>query len=139
MIQISFNYDEETKTVNNIIVRNLCSKKENKYATIEVKENKLVISEKAIGLIGCVAGDRIAIQYYQESPERTFPVIGLSSVFADPDSGNKLTKSNTVSFKGFQRNILLKYGEEFTLVPFKEGVFKMISKSEVSFDIQKVF
>lgn len=139
MIQISFNYHEDTNTIDNIIVRNLTSKKEDKFPIVEVKENKLVISPKAIGMIGCIVGDRISVQYYQESPELTFPVIGLSSVFADPESGNKLTKSNTVSFRGFQKDILLKYGNEFILEPFQPGVFKMMPKSTASYDIQKVF
>lgn len=139
MIQISFNYDEKTNTVNNIVVRNLTSKKENRFPTVEVKENKLVISPKAIGMIGCITGDRITIQYFQESPTVTFPIIGLSSVFADPDSGNKLTKSNTVSFKGFQRKVLIQYGTEFVLEPFQEGMFKMVPSSSVTYDIQRVF
>lgn len=139
MIQISFNYDEKTNTVENVIVRNLTSRKEDRIPTVEVKENKLVISPMAIGMIGCIVGDRISIEYYQDGPELTFPVIGLSSVFADPEAGNKLTKSNTVSFRGFQKDVLLKYGSEFILEPFSNGVFKMTPKSEVSYNIQRVF
>lgn len=138
MIQISFNYNEDTNTVDNIVVRNLYCKREDNIPTVEVKENKLVISPKAISMIGCIIGDRISINYYQENSEITFPVIGRSSVFADIDSGNKLTKSNTVSFKGFQKNVLLKYGSEFILEEFRDGMFKMTPKNS-SFDIRKVF
>jgi hypothetical protein len=138
MIQISFNYNEDTNAVENIVVRNLTSNKTNNIPTVEVKENKLVISPKAISMIGCIVGERISINYYQENSEITFPVIGRSSVFADDDSGNKLTKSNTVSFKGFQKNVLLKYGSEFILEDFKDGIFKLVPKSS-SFDIRKVF
>lgn len=138
MIQISFNYNEDTNTVNNVVVRNLTSTKTNNRATVEVKENKLVISPKAIGLIGCIVGDRISVQYYQDNPELTFPVIGLSSVFADPETGNKLTKSNTVSFKGFQKDVLLRYGSEFILEEFQPGIYKMTPSNKV-YDIQKVF
>ena len=120
MIQISFNYDENTNTVNNIVVRNLTSKKESRFPTVEVKENKLVISPKAIGMIGCITGDRITIQYFQESPTVTFPIIGLS-------------------FKGFQRKVLIQYGTEFVLEPFQEGMFKMVPSSSVTYDIQRVF
>ena len=66
MLHISFNYNEETKTVENVIVRNTSSK-DNKYATVEVKENKLVISPKAVSLLGCAVGNRLSIQYYQQS------------------------------------------------------------------------
>jgi hypothetical protein len=138
MIQISFNYNEDTKTVDNVIVRNI-SHKDEKHATVEVKENKLVISPKAVTLLGCIAGDRISVQYYQESKEVTFPVIGRSSVFADEDNGNKLTKSNTVSFKGFQHELLLRYGNIFTLEQFNDEVYKLVPKDNNPFDIQKVF
>ena len=137
MIQISFNYNEDTNIVENIVVRNLCSKTDKSIPTVEVKENKLVISPKAISMLGCVIGDRISINYYQENSENTYPVIGRSSLFADDDSGNKLTKSNTVSFKGFQKNVLLKYGSEFILEEFRDGIFKLVP-SNTSFDIRKV-
>ena len=139
MIQISFNYNEDTNTVSNVVVRNLTSTKSNNKATVEVKENKLVISPKAVSLLGCAVGNRISIQYYQQSNELTFPVIARSSVFADEDNGNKLTKSNTVSFRGFQRDILLRYGSTFSLEQFNDEVYRLVPKDDVPFDIQKVF
>ena len=56
--------------------------------------------------------------------EETFPVIGKSELFTDSTGGNRLTKSNTVSFRGTQREILLEYGKSFKLEPFK-SYFKM--------------
>ena len=49
---------------------------------------------------------------------------------ADPTGGNRLTKSNTVSFRGMQRDILLEYGSFFKLVRFN-NYFKM-EKVEVT-------
>ena len=71
------------------------------------------------------------MSYYTVSPEETFPVIGKSELFTDSNGGNRLTKSNTVSFRGTQREILLEYGKSFKLEPFK-SYFKMVKLEEES-------
>lgn len=70
-------------------------------------------------------GDRIAVNYVQKTNELTFPVIGKSEIFCDPNAGNKITKSNTVLFKGTQKDLLLKYGQKFELEEYKPGMFKL--------------
>ena len=139
MINISFNYHEDTNTIDNIVIKNYKSFPKEVEAIVEVKENKLVISPKSVSLLQCVYGDRISINYIQYDKELTFPVIGKSSVFADQDSGNRLTKSNTVSFRGFQRDLLLKYGNIFILEEFRDNIFRLVPKVDNSFDIKKVF
>lgn len=139
MINISFNYHEDTDTIDNIIIRNYKSFPKEIEPIVEVKENKLVLSPKAINMLQSVHGDRISINYVQDGNELTFPVIGKSSVFADQDSGNRLTKSNTVSFRGFQRDLLLKYGTIFILEEFRDNIFRLVPKVENPFDIKKVF
>ena len=139
MINISFNYNEDTNTIDNIVIRNYKSFPKEIEPIVEVKENKLVLSPKAISMLQSVHGDRISINYVQDGNELTFPVIGKSSVFADQDSGNRLTKSNTVSFRGFQRDLLLKYGTIFILEEFRDNIFRLIPKIENPFDIKKVF
>lgn len=139
MINISFNYHEDTNTIDNIVIKNYKTFSKEVEAIVEVKENKLVISPKSVSLLQCVYGDRISINYIQYDKELTFPVIGKSSVFADQDSGNRLTKSNTVSFRGFQRDLLLKYGNVFILEEFRDNIFRLVPKVENSFDIKKVF
>ena len=93
-------------------------------ATVTVADNKLVLSKEAVKALGGVAGDRIAINYWTVDNETTFPVIGKSECFGDPTGGNRLTKSNTVSFRGMQRDILLEYGSFFKLIRFN-NYFKM--------------
>lgn len=139
MINISFNYNEDTNTIDNIIIRNYKSFPKEVEPIVEVKENKLVLSPKAISMLQSVHGDRISINYVQDGNELTFPIIGKSSVFADQDSGNRLTKSNTVSFRGFQRDLLLKYGTIFILEEFRDNIFRLVPKVENPFDIKKVF
>lgn len=94
-------------------------------ATVTVENNKLVLSKDAIKALNSVAGDRIAINYWTVDNATTFPLIGRAASFLDSTSGNRLTKSNTVSFRGVQRDILLEYGSFFQLVPFKT-FFKLI-------------
>lgn len=139
MINISFNYHEDTNTIDNIVIRNYKSFPKEIDPIVEVKENKLVLSPKAISMLQSVHGDRISINYVQDGNELTFPIIGKSSVFADQDSGNRLTKSNTVSFRGFQRDLLLKYGNIFVLESFRDNIFRLVPKVENNFDIKKVF
>lgn len=93
-------------------------------ATVTVADNKLVLSKEAVKALGGVAGDRITVNYWTVNSETTFPVIGKSECFGDPTGGNRLTKSNTVSFRGMQKDILLEYGSFFKLVRFN-NYFKM--------------
>ena len=93
-------------------------------ATVTVADNKLVLSKEAVKALGGVAGDRIAVNYWTVDNETTFPVIGKSECFGDSTGGNRLTKSNTVSFRGVQIDILLQYGSFFKLIRFN-NYFKM--------------
>lgn len=117
MLKISFEFDENTKSVSNLKCEVLNKEhiNSNGKPVIEVGDNKLIISPEAISLLGAVPGDRISINYAQKSNELTIPLIGKSEIFADREAGNKLTKSNTVSFKGKQRTLLLEYGSIFTM------------------------
>ena len=93
---------------------------------ITLGENKLLLSSEAINLLNAQPGNRIAVNYIQVSSEYTFPVIAKAEYFVDPEAGNKLTKSNTVSYKGIQNKVLSLYGTEFTLEEYKEGIYKMV-------------
>jgi len=100
-------------------------------AIVSVDNNKLTLSKEAVNLLEVGPSDRLLITYYTISPEETFPVIGKSEVFTDKSDGNRLTKSNTVSFRGMQREILLEYGKFFRLEPFN-NYFKMVKIEEPS-------
>ena len=131
MLRISFDFDIETQAVTNIKVISKSSKYDNiDLPIIEVGDNKLIMSPKAIELMSVHYGDRIAVNYIQENNEVTFPIIGKADVFADPNAGNKLSKSNTVSFKGTQRTILTKYGQLFKIEEYRPGMFRMDSINE---------
>lgn len=86
-------------------------------ATVEVDNSRLILSKEAVKALGAIPGDKIAITYWNIDKETTFPLIGKDSI-----NGNRLTKSNTVSFRGIQNTILKEYGSFFKLIPFKNYI-----------------
>lgn len=95
-------------------------------AQLAVLENKLMLSQEAVDILEASAGDRISINYVQVTNQETFPVIGKSEVFGDPNAGNKLTKSHTVSFRGVQSTMLHQFGDNFELQMYKNKMYKLI-------------
>lgn len=85
---------------------------------LKIDENKLVLSKELVMLLQANPGDKIAIEY-SVNGNTLIPVILKS------DRGNVLNKSNTVSFKGKQRESLLQFGTEFQ-VEIKDNVLTLI-------------
>jgi hypothetical protein len=129
MFSIQFDFDPETSEITNLRVVKVGEQVDDAIVTLD--DNKLILSKSAQLLLGVIPNDRITVSYYTVSPEETFPVIGKSELFTDSNGGNRLTKSNTVSFRGTQREILLEYGKSFKLEPFK-SYFKMVKLEEES-------
>ena len=99
---------------------------------IELLNGKFQLSNESIEKLNASVGDRIGINYINKDGE-FYPVISRSAVFGDPESGNKLTKSLTVSFKGKQLESLKQYGSKFSLIKdetLPEGVFKLVDPSD---------
>lgn len=130
MFTISFDFDETTKQIKNLKVVSL----DNELPTLQLQSNKLKLSQSAVRLLGAEPGDRLTINYWTVNNKETFPVIGKSSVFTDEDAGTKLTKSHTMSYRGQQLEILKLYGENYTIEPFREGMFKLSPIVEDSLD-----
>lgn len=87
---------------------------------VHLLENKLQFNTKAIELTGFEAEDKVLINFEKEGRKVT-PVMYLN------DKGNRMTKTFTVSYRGQQRENLIKYGENFELIPYpnKDGYFKL--------------
>ena len=126
MFTISFDFDETTKKVTNIKVVSIDKTLPTSDNYLEVQDNKLKLGKEAISLLEATSGDRIQVNYWTVNNQETFPVIGKSATFTDSTGGNALSKSNTISFRGNQRAVLLEYGNLFKLEPFKEGMFKLV-------------
>ena len=89
------------------------------------EEGKLTFNNKAITTMNLEVGDRVVIKY-EKGKDLLFPVIGTDIVFNEEGSGNKLTKAQTISYKGNQNVVLAEFGDEFTLEEYQENVWKLI-------------
>lgn len=82
---------------------------------IKLDQGKLILTPSVAEQLNLNVGERVAINYL--SVGETFsPVISKSGIYGGESSGNKLTKSLTVSFKGKPNEMLSQYGKEFKLV-----------------------
>lgn len=88
-----------------------------------LEENKLVLNSKAVEVLGAEWEDRISV-IYQRHEDKLVPVIGKDEVFGCK-SGNKLTKSKTVSCRGKANTKLAEHGTEFKLIPLNNDTFIM--------------
>lgn len=95
-------------------------------------DNKYTLNTSAIELMGVNAGDKIDIKY-QIVDKINYPIIGPSDVWKS-SSGNKLTKSGTVSYRGKANTVLLEFGNEFELTPWKDhdGLFILMGNEPQS-------
>lgn len=102
-------------------------KEESDEPQLELDENKYHLNTAAIELLNVQPGDKIDIKY-QIVDKINYPIIGPSSVW-NSASGNKLTKSGTVSYRGKANITLAEYGSLFNLIPWQghEGLFVLIS------------
>lgn len=141
MFNISFDFDEVTQKVTNLKVTSLSKVNlDEGEPLVQLMDNKLKLTPKAIEMIGAQVGDRIQVNYWTENNHNTFPLIGRSEFFTDKEEGSKLTKSNTVSFRGNKNTVLKVYGELFKLEEFKDNMFRLVkveTENEVTESEQK--
>ena len=138
---IEFDFDPETgeyTPINRTIVNDDIKKAKStikddgsKEPIVTLEDNKLVLNSKAVELLGAEWEDRISI-IYQKHGNNLVPVIGKDDVF-NCKSGNKLTKSKTISCRGKANTELSKYGSEFKLVSLDNGTFIMDGGIEVPY------
>lgn len=89
---------------------------------ITLTDNKLILTQGAAELLGVNPDDKVAIKYDKDKN----PIIGSDLNFGT-QTGNRLTKSLTISCKGDKYNKLSSYGDIFKLESTdKSGIFKMI-------------
>lgn len=135
MLNISFDFDENTRKVTNFQVIDFSKKLE--VPDVQILDNKLVITSEAINKLNATVGDRLSINYWTVDNKTTYPIISKSEVFTDGSDGSKLTKARTLSFRGQQRETLLKFGYAFNFEEFvdrsgkvKPFVFKLVPVSK---------
>ena len=98
---------------------------ENAEPLITLDSNKLILTTGAVETLGVTTDCRLDIKYKKRDKVST-PVVGTDTAFGTK-GGNKLTKTNTVSFRGSANEKLAEFGTTFKLEPSEdEGIFYMI-------------
>ena len=98
---------------------------ENDDPLITLDSNKLILTTGAVKLMNVCADCRLDIKY-KKKDKTSVPVIGTDSAFGTK-GGNKLTKTNTISFRGSANDKLAEFGTTFKLEPSEdEGIFYLI-------------
>lgn len=102
---------------------------------ITLADNKYILNASAADFIGVKWEDRLDIKY-QLIDNIKFPIIGKAESWGTK-SGNKLTKSLTVSCRGTANSVLAEYGDTFTITPWKghEGLFVLIGNKDKEPDL----
>lgn len=125
-VLLTLDFDPVTNTYKELkseIVKDKIQVNPNEKPEIRLEDNKYHINNAAMALLGVVAGDRVDIRYQVIDNVET-PVIGNQSVWGDKN-GNKITKSQTVSFRGSNNEQLARYGNVFGLQEIGSGLFKL--------------
>lgn len=140
-MELEFWYDPETneyepisnKVINDQKESKAPSKKKDDGSTdpiVTLEDNKFVLNSRAVELLNAQWEDRLSIQYRDVDGKKNVPVIAKDETLGT-HSGNKLTKSNTVSCRGKANERLSKYGDTFVLEEIGESkTFKMIGNVE---------
>ena len=140
-VVVTFDFDSETDSVKNVECfvdgiekkkKTTTSKKKKEEvvesnAIITLESNKLIFNNKALADLKADVGDRIVIKYEKAKNGEDYPIIGKDLDFDEEGTGNKLTKSGSISYRGQANTILAVYGSEFSLEPIKEGIWKLTS------------
>jgi hypothetical protein len=142
-VTITFDIETETGTVTNVKTqvegevkrRTTTTRKKEVVKELEDtvsivrEEGKLVFNNRAMADLKIEAGDRIVIKY-EKGDKSLFPVIGTDFAFNEEGSGNKMTKSQTISYKGNQNTVLAEFGDEFTVEEYQDNIWKLVSLGE---------
>lgn len=91
--------------------------KNSELIDVIMKENILIFSDDLITLLNAKVGDRINIGYIEKDDKLT-PIISVES-----EVGNKLTGSNTISFRGKQREVLAQFGSNFWATKEEDRIY----------------
>jgi hypothetical protein len=138
MLKISFDFNETSKTVSNVkvteietgktrgVVANSKPNIDDNGPDLQVLENKLQLSKKALLKLNAKADDRISIQYINDGIGKATPIIGKAEIFTDRLDGNRLSQKGTIAFRGEKRTTLIEFGTLFNLEEYKDGIWKLI-------------
>lgn len=125
-VLLTFDFDPVTNTYKELkseVVKDEIKVDPNEKPQLELFENKYHLNNAAMSVLHVTAGDRVDIRY-KIIDGIEVPLIGNNEAWGDKN-GNKITKSQTVSFRGSNNEQLSKYGSVFTLIDNGNGLFKL--------------
>lgn len=138
-ITVTFDFNTETeevsgiKVVNNSEKKKVTTKKSKDVVTdiasnaiLSLEANKLCFNSKAVSEMEIEYEDRIVIKWEKEG-KKMIPIIGKDIAFDEEGSGNKVTKSNSIAYKGKANAVLSELGSEFSIKPHRDGIWKLIA------------
>lgn len=137
ILKTTFTYEQTVDTeTGEILETKLLNKKvdiadkldpDEKMPIVLLDNSKLVFNKSAIELMNVKVGTLMDVRYKAQNGI-SIPVLGTAEAF-NVEGGNKLTKSNTLSFRGAKRETLSGYGTRFALEPTqRRGEFNLISQ-----------
>ena len=136
-LTLEYNPDtQEVSIVNQKSVKTPTSKinrDNNPIPTLTLLHNKYELNPAAVSLLRIpdptTTEVRLDIRYRTIHGKST-PIIGQLETFGS-GTGNKVTKSYTVSFRGKANELLSKHGTNFTLENYQEGLFILKGEKEI--------
>lgn len=92
---------------------------------ITLDPNKLILTTGAVQMLNICPDCRVDIKY-KKKDKASVPVIGTDDAFGTK-GGNKLTKANTISYRGTANEKLAEFGTTFKIEPTEDsGIFYLI-------------
>lgn len=106
---------------------------DNKEPLITLDSNKLVLTTGAVETLNVCADCRVDIKYKKKG-NVTVPVIGTDESFGTK-GGNRVSKTNTISFRGSANTKLAEFGTVFKLEPSEDnGIFYLVGDKNPTID-----
>lgn len=103
---------------------------ENPNPELILEDNKYCLNTAAVELLGVEVDDRLDIKFEKKNKVR-IPVIGCNTAFGT-QGGNRLTKSNTVSYRGKNHDLLEEFGTVFSFKETdKDGIFELVGDKPI--------
>lgn len=124
-------FKEVTKKASSTTSRSKKPKDEDPVAKITLLEGKWQMNAACVALTGFEPEQKLDIQF-EKKGRVTTPILSENE-----KSGNRLTKTYTVSCRGSKHDNLAEYGDVFEVIPYegKDGYFKLKGNIEKEDDI----
>ena len=94
-------------------------------AIITLDAAKLIFNNKAVADMELQYQDRVVIKYEKVKGSKLL----IPTITKDDEAGNKLTKTNTIAYKGKQNTILAEFGTEFGIESLGGDTWKLVPKN----------